>query len=127
MTEPCNYTEKFPDPSVTVPRYFQGVTAIEAYWKSVQWPGEGLFIGEPLASPWHLPIVTLQNGTLTIKTSALEPLTTYRLEGADAKTGPFAVVQSGLSIAKYDYLTITVPKAAYAYYRIVSETDGGDE
>jgi xylose isomerase len=25
---------------------------IEAYWKSVAWPGQGLFVGEPLARPW---------------------------------------------------------------------------
>ena len=29
-----------------------GDTLIEAYWKSVQQPGEGIFIGEPLARPW---------------------------------------------------------------------------
>jgi hypothetical protein len=51
----------------------------------------------------------------------------YRLEGADAQTGPFAVVQSGISTAKYDYVTITVPDATYAYYRIVVEVDGGED
>jgi hypothetical protein len=25
---------------------------IEAYWKSVAWPGQGIFIGEPLARPF---------------------------------------------------------------------------
>ncbi len=32
--------------------YLQGETLIEAYWKSVAWPSEGLFIGEPLAAPY---------------------------------------------------------------------------
>ena len=27
---------------------------IEAYWKSVAWPGQGVFIGEPLATPFRL-------------------------------------------------------------------------
>lgn len=50
--EPCNYTEKFPRATVLAARYRRGETLIEAYWKSVQSPGQGLFIGEPLARPW---------------------------------------------------------------------------
>lgn len=52
VEEPCNYQQKFPRASVLVRRYTQGETLIEAYWKSVQWPGQGLFIGDPLARPW---------------------------------------------------------------------------
>ncbi len=52
VEEPCAYEQKFPRASVLVNRYAQGDTLIEAYWKSVQWPGQGLFIGEPLARPW---------------------------------------------------------------------------
>jgi uncharacterized protein (TIGR03790 family) len=125
VVEPCNYTEKFPDPSIAVPRYFQGATAVEAYWKSVQWPGEGLFIGDPLAAPWRSPVVTFQNGTLTIKTSALKPGAAYRLEGGPSATGPFSVVQGGISTTKYDYVTITVANAKDAFYRIVLDVDGG--
>jgi hypothetical protein len=29
-----------------------GETAIEAYWKSVSWPAQGVVIGEPLAAPY---------------------------------------------------------------------------
>jgi uncharacterized protein (TIGR03790 family) len=52
VIEPCNYPEKFPNPQVLIPSYLFGNTLVEAYWKSVQQPGEGLFIGEPLARPW---------------------------------------------------------------------------
>ena len=52
VEEPCAYEQKFPRASVMVNRYRQGDTLIEAYWKSVQWPGQGLFVGEPLARPW---------------------------------------------------------------------------
>ncbi|KPF47212.1 hypothetical protein IP87_15780 [beta proteobacterium AAP121] len=52
VEEPCAYEQKFPRASVLVNRYVQGDTLIEAYWKSVQWPGQGLFVGEPLARPW---------------------------------------------------------------------------
>ena len=52
VVEPCNYLEKFPRPDVVMSRYLHGETLIEAYWKSVAWPGQGVFIGEPLASPF---------------------------------------------------------------------------
>lgn len=52
VEEPCNYPEKFPRASVFAARYRAGETLIEAYWKSVQAPGQGLFVGEPLARPW---------------------------------------------------------------------------
>jgi len=53
VVEPCAFTEKFPDPSVFLPHYLKGDTLVEAYWKSVSWPGEGLFVGEPLACPYR--------------------------------------------------------------------------
>lgn len=53
VVEPCAFTAKFPDPSVLLPHYLAGDTLIEAYWKSVNWPGEGLFVGEPLACPYR--------------------------------------------------------------------------
>lgn len=52
VIEPCNYTQKFPDAQVLIPSYLTGESLIEAYWKSVQQPGEGIFVGEPLACPW---------------------------------------------------------------------------
>jgi uncharacterized protein (TIGR03790 family) len=52
VREPCNYVEKFSNPTVLVPEYTSGNTLLEAYWKSVQWPGEVLFAGEPLSRPW---------------------------------------------------------------------------
>ncbi|MBV7535956.1 TIGR03790 family protein [Duganella sp. sic0402] len=53
VTEPCNYWQKFPQPTVLLRQYLQGNTAIEAYWKSVAWPAQGVFIGEPLAAPYR--------------------------------------------------------------------------
>lgn len=52
VSEPCNYWQKFPNPMVLVQHYVSGETAIESYWKSVAWPAQGLFIGEPLATPY---------------------------------------------------------------------------
>ncbi len=52
VSEPCNHLGKFPDPSVFLNHYRRGDTLLEAYWKSVAMPGQGLFIGEPLARPF---------------------------------------------------------------------------
>jgi uncharacterized protein (TIGR03790 family) len=52
VSEPCNYWQKFPNPTVLLRHYVLGNSAIEAYWKSVAWPAQGLFIGEPLAAPY---------------------------------------------------------------------------
>ena len=53
VVEPCNFPSKFPQPAVVIARYTRGETAIEAYWKSVAWPGQGVFVGEPLAAPFR--------------------------------------------------------------------------
>ncbi len=60
VSEPCNHPEKFPRPSVFVDHYLRGETLLEAYWKSVAMPGQGLFIGDPLARPFGriAPVVT---------------------------------------------------------------------
>jgi len=52
VSEPCNYWQKFPNPLVLLKWYVNGATAVEAYWKSVAWPAQGLFVGEPLAAPY---------------------------------------------------------------------------
>jgi hypothetical protein len=52
VVEPCAFTQKFPKPGIVIERYTQGESLIEAYWKSVAWPGQGVFVGEPMASPY---------------------------------------------------------------------------
>jgi len=52
VVEPCNFPQKFPHPGVVMARYLQGDTLLEAYWKSLVWLGQGIFIGEPLARPF---------------------------------------------------------------------------
>ena len=52
VVEPCAFPQKFPHPAIVIDRYTRGETLIEAYWKSVAWPGQGLFVGEPLAAPF---------------------------------------------------------------------------
>ncbi len=52
VVEPCNFLQKFPSPHIVMQKYLSGNSLIEAYWKSVAMPGQGVFVGEPLATPF---------------------------------------------------------------------------
>lgn len=52
VVEPCNFPQKFPHPGIAMYHYLQGDNLLHAYWKSVAWVGQGIFIGEPLARPF---------------------------------------------------------------------------
>ena len=52
VKEPCNFVQKFPNPGIVMQNYLSGETLIESYWKSVKMPGQGVFVGEPLANPY---------------------------------------------------------------------------
>lgn len=52
VVEPCNFPAKFPNPGLLIHHYLRGSSLIEAYWKSVAQPGQGVFVGEPLAKPF---------------------------------------------------------------------------
>jgi uncharacterized protein (TIGR03790 family) len=54
VSEPCAQVDKFPNPGVFFDHFLRGDTLLEAYWKSVAMPGQGLFIGEPLARPFGM-------------------------------------------------------------------------
>ena len=55
VSEPCNHWQKFPNPQLLLLSYVQGLSALEAYWHSVAWPGQGVFVGDPLAAPFAPP------------------------------------------------------------------------
>lgn len=52
VVEPCAFTQKFPNPGIVIDRYTDGESLVEAYWKSVAWPGQGVFVGELMAAPY---------------------------------------------------------------------------
>jgi uncharacterized protein (TIGR03790 family) len=54
VTEPCNYTQKFPDPLDYFYQY-RGFSLAEAYYQSLLNPFEGLLAGEPLSAPFARP------------------------------------------------------------------------
>lgn len=81
VEEPCNFQQKFSRASVLIDHYWRGATAIEAYWKAVQWPGQGLFVGEPLAQPFRdTPSFAIVAGEYQIKTRSLRPGSRYALQ-----------------------------------------------
>ena len=51
VVEPCNYTEKFPNP---LDYFYQarGFSVAEAYYQSLENPHQGLCVGEPLSAPF---------------------------------------------------------------------------
>ena len=64
VVEPCNILGKFPNPGLLMANYYNGDTVIEAYWKSVKMPGQGLFVGEPLAAPFKSCRVVLSENVV---------------------------------------------------------------
>ncbi len=81
VEEPCNFQSKFSRASVLIDQYWRGGTLIEAYWKSVQSPGEGLFVGEPLAQPFRdKPSLAIVNGQYQISSRALRSGASYSLQ-----------------------------------------------
>lgn len=81
VEEPCNFSQKFPKASVLVDHYWRGARLIEAYWKSVEWPGQGLFVGDPLAQPFRdEPSFTILNGQYQLRTRHLRPGARYSLQ-----------------------------------------------
>jgi len=116
--EPCNYTHKFPNALTLLPHYFRGETVLEAYWKSVEWPGEGVFVGEPLARPWGDAIITWEPPTLTIETYQLVPGKLYTLESGASADGPWTVLAADLSTPENLRTKISIPGANEPFYRI---------
>jgi len=81
VEEPCNLTQKFSRASVLIDQYWRGATAIEAYWKAVQRPGQGLFVGEPLAQPFRdAPGFSIVGDEYRISTRSLRPGGRYSLD-----------------------------------------------
>ncbi len=122
MVEPCNYATKFPSVPIVVSHYFRGETLLEAYWKSVLWPGEGLFAGEPLARPFGAQTITFEADAILIETNAIAPGETWAIESADAEDGPWTFVMDA-STEEWRRSTVRVPRSDAAYLRLVRTDD----
>jgi hypothetical protein len=114
VIEPCNFPGKFPDPGVVMAHYLQGETLIEAYWKGVQMPGQGLFIGEPLARPFAGVTPHVHDGGMTLSARLLAP-GLYDVQAAPSMMGPYRSV--GRLPVGWGTREIKLGKIPPAYYR----------
>ncbi|MEE8057225.1 MAG: TIGR03790 family protein [Pseudomonadales bacterium] len=116
VVEPCNLLSKFPNPFVALSKYTQGASLIEAYWKSVQTPGQGVFIGEPLAKPYRGYRLQLDGGSFKLSSPVLTP-GHYAVWVADTREGPFRLLRSGVAITAFQS-SIRLSPPYSAFYKI---------
>jgi uncharacterized protein (TIGR03790 family) len=116
VVEPCNLLGKFPKPGLMMENYMSGQTLIEAYWKSVQQPGEGLFIGEPLAAPFDGIQIETNANEIIMDTHSIQP-GMYKILSAPTPVGPYRIQAKPL-IVKPLQTRIKLPKMSDGYYRI---------
>ncbi|MFM9916328.1 MAG: hypothetical protein ACKVOX_11015, partial [Rhizobacter sp.] len=109
--------EKFPEIGVLMGHYLGGETLIEAYWKSVRMPGQGVFVGEPLARPFAGVRVVPSTAGLQVQTRLLRP-GIYLLQSAPGLIGPFRTV-SQLTVPGYGVRDVLLPSASGRFYRLL--------
>ncbi len=107
VIEPCNFPDKFPQTLNFVSSYFGGATALEAYWKAVRTPGEGVFVGDPLTRPYGTRVTLGDDGTMEILTTILQPGNTYFLLEATSIEGPFKIVQADIAVDRPGFTTLS--------------------
>ena len=115
-TEPCSFRAKFPDVGVAMAHYLSGETLVEAYWKSVLMPGQGVFVGDPLARPFGGVRVSHSAAGTVISTRALPP-GDYLLEAARSSIGPFQAIRA-VRFAGFGVRQLTLPAGDTRYFRL---------
>lgn len=117
VVEPCAFIPKFPNPQILLRHYLAGETLIEAYWKSVLMPGQGVFIGEPLARPYGGYRVRQEGENWFVSGPMLQPDTTYTLYAADSLGGPFTPVANDLKPSEYG-TRLQLPTPVRLFYQL---------
>ena len=107
VIEPCNFPDKFAQTTNLVSSYFGGATALEAYWKSVRTPGEGVFVGDPLTRPYGTRVTLGDDGTMEILTTILQPGISYFLLEATSIEGPFKIVQADIAVDRPGFTSLS--------------------
>ena len=116
VVEPCNLLAKFPNPLVAMRHYLSGASLIEAYWKSVATPGQGVFIGEPLAAPYRSYQLQDETQRVLLTSPVLGP-GHYKILAADKKDGPFTLLHSGIELDRFSPV-ISLAKPLRPVYKI---------
>jgi hypothetical protein len=84
-------------------------------------PGQGVFVGDPLARPFGGVRVSRSGGSTVIETRALPP-GNYFLEASRSSFGPFQAV-GAVRAAGFGIRKITVPATDPRYFRLRSAPD----
>lgn len=124
VVEPCNFFGKFPDPRLVMSYYLAGASLIEAYWKGVQMPGQGIFIGEPLARPFGGMELAREGDTVTLRTRTLRP-GRYALYAVPAGIGRPRRIARDIVVGE-GHQEIRLPDAPDGFYRIVPDVAEGN-
>lgn len=109
VVEPCNHVQKFPVPGIAMFYYALGSSAIEAYWKSVAWPGEGVFVGEPLAQPFAPRLREVEAGRYELQIFSPREKR-LRIERSRSAAGPFkplarqSLLRRGINIVRFNFV-----------------------
>ena len=118
VVEPCNHAQKFPFPGIAMYHYANGASAIEAYWKSVAWPGEGVFIGEPLARPFAPTLKQTGPGDYRLTLFSAQH-GEVRIDHAASAIGPFAPTAMRRTIVRgRNVLRLSFAADASGFFRI---------
>lgn len=115
VVEPCSHPQKFPQPGIVMANYLGGATALEAYWRSVAWPGEGVFVGDPLARPFAPMAEAAGEQGVRFRVNSPGPAR-LALIGSDSPMGPFRAVGTVLPL-KAGYNDVVLEHLGLAYYR----------
>jgi len=115
-SEPCNYRAKFPEIGIVMARYLGGETLVEAYWKSVLMPGQGVFVGDPLARPFGGVRVARSAAGTVISTRALAP-GDYLLEAGRSSVGPFQPIRP-VRVAGFGVRRLSLPAGDTRWFRL---------
>lgn len=114
VEEPYAVADKFPRASVMIDQYYRGATLIEAYWKSVRTPGQGLFLGDPLARPFtDAPVSTVSGGQYIVKTRSLRSNQRHLIQARDTANSAWQTLSSTW-LPHPGPVTLTAPVSANA-------------
>jgi uncharacterized protein (TIGR03790 family) len=116
VTEPCSMSGKFPNVDMLLRRYFAGATLIDAYWQSVQMPGEGVFVGDPLAQPYASLARLNGAGQVELATTGLPDGHLYKVVGVNGSSA--VVLLNGIRVAAPELRVLTLPPG-FATYRLL--------
>lgn len=115
VVEPCSFPAKFPNPGIVMANYLSGSSLLEAYWKSVAMPGQGIFIGEPLAKPYAGYRFSEADGELYLYAPIFSS-GAFTLFGANSEHEPYQPV-TGIPIVHAGKKQIWLFGPRYKFYR----------